>query len=245
MAIGQVEEQIAQAMVDDLKDRAKAHGVKVFQDVAPRSRDLGDQDLSGATVGGFGVTATTDERCIIFNTLDGEPRVIPVIYLAKTLRKRRNGQPAFVAADPETGLPMSPVPEYVPGTMKCFLHPDHPGRDELRAMGIGSDLVCGDNETKPAGGFKTAFDLRQHEEKRHPRSWAIRKDWQERQDKLDDRNEQRRLADAMLAAVGASGKRATTDGPRPIHFCEAEECERFFDSGQGLAIHMTKEHRNG
>ena len=54
MAIGQVEEQIAQAMVDDLKDRAKQHGVKVFQDVAPRSRDLGDSDLAGATVGGYG-----------------------------------------------------------------------------------------------------------------------------------------------------------------------------------------------
>lgn len=181
--------------------------------------------------------ADTDELALIFEASSGEPRLIPKLYLGKTLRKRHplTNRPVFVAADPETGQPMTPVPVYETGSLMCFLHPDHPERGELEEMGIGRDIVCGDNETAPAASFRTRFDLRNHEEKRHKRSFQIREEGRSRRLAEEERAEQRRYTEAILKLAGGGAA-------RPLHVCDVETCDRFYDSAQGLAAHK-KEHK--
>lgn len=181
----------------------------------------------------------TDELALIFEAVSGEPRMVPRVYLAKTLKKRHplTNRPVFIAGDPDTGQPMTPVPDYQPGTLMCFLHPAHPERDALEAMGIGRDIVCGDNETAPAASFRTAFDLRNHEQKRHKRCWEIREENRGRMQADADRAEQRRYTEAILALAG-SGVAA-----RQLHVCPVETCERFFDSPQGLQMHTQRDHK--
>jgi hypothetical protein len=195
------EDAIAGALIAELEERAAKNGF--------RSILGGDAEVSGALAASgnmAGFSSTTDTEAIIYSTDTGEPRFIPATYLRKTLSKRRGGKAAFVAGDPRTGAPISPVPEYVQGKYMCFLHPDHEGRAELEEMGIGRDVVCGSNETNPAAHIPTEFALRMHESRRHPISYAIREEYRARKEREEDREERRRNTEAMLAmAQQASG----------------------------------------
>lgn len=194
------EDAIAGALIAQLEERAAKNGF--------RSILGGDADVSGALAASgnmAGFSSTTDTEAIIYSTDTGEPRFIPATYLRKTLSKKRGGRPAFVAGDPQTGLPISPVPEYVQGKHMCFLHPDHPERDVLEEMGIGRDVVCGSNETTPAAKIPTEFALRMHESRRHPISYAIREEYLKRRREDEARNEQREYTQAILKLAEAQG----------------------------------------
>lgn len=227
------DEAISEAMLSELQERAAKQGFRTILE--------GDSETAGAVAasgGTQGFRGDTDLECIIYDTTTGEPRVIPVVYLAKTLKKRRGGKKAFVAADPETGKPITPVPEYRRGDLMCFLHPDHPERHDLEALGLGPEIVCGDNETTPAAHFKTEFDVRMHESKCHPISWQIREEWREKQERDDARAAQERYTSAILQMAGARA------GNMPVVYpCSNDGCTRFFDSDDGRKVHEAKAHQ--
>lgn len=227
----EVYDEITDSLVDDLRARARAalEGVQV---------GLDDDTGQPSTIGKPMLVSSTDDRAIVYATDSGEPRLVPVNMLGKTLRKRRGGQKAFVAADPKTGKPMEPVPEYRRGNLMCFLHPDHPERDRLEEMGIGRGIVCGDNETAPAGHIPTQFDLIQHE-KKHKRSYEIRERFLQREREDEARAEQRRYTEAILELARGKGGEAAD---APVYFCTKPGCRRFFDSDDGRKIHESKSH---
>lgn len=191
---------ISEALVEELATRAKSQGYRSL---------LNGDELAGSTTSGFTFKSDSDHESGIYSTADGEARVIPTVYLKKTLGKQRGGVKAFVAADPKTGLPISPVPEYRLGSYMCFLHPDHPGRAELEEMGIGPDIICGDHETTPAAHIRDEFNLRMHESHKHPISHAIREEYMARRERDEAREEQRRHTEAILslAQQNAGGTR--------------------------------------
>lgn len=229
----QTEDAISEALLAELQERAAKQGFRSLLD--------GDDAVASAVAASGsrpGFRSDTDHECIIFDTSSGEPRIIPTVFLAKTLKKRRGGKKAFVAADPETGRPLTPVPEYRYGELMCFLHPDHPERHELEALGLGPEIICGDNETAPAAHFKTAYDVRMHESKCHPISWGIREEWREKKEREDARLAQDRYTNAILQMAG---RQAGGGGP-VVYPCTDENCTRFFDSDEGRKIHESKAH---
>lgn len=193
------DDAIVESMLKDIEERARRDGVRSL---------LGDRELTGVTATGAinMIPANSDAQAMFYDTLTGEPRVAPAIFLGKTLRKTRGGKKAFVAADPQTGAPLGDVPEYRMGTHMCFLHPDHPDRAELEEMGIGPDVICGSGETTPAAHIPSEFQLRMHESHKHPQSFQMREEYRARKERELDREERRRNTEAMLAmAQQASG----------------------------------------
>lgn len=193
----EVDNAIAESILADLNQRAQEKGFRAL---------LNGDELVGNTTGGFKFRSDTDTEGVIYDTSTGEPRIIPATYMAKTLQKRRGRQKAFIPADPETGRPIGDVPEYKLGNYMCFLHPDHPDREALAEIGIGAEIICGDNETEPAAHIRDAFNLRMHEMHKHPQSYAIREEAMKRQREDEQREEQRQHTAAILRlAEGREG----------------------------------------
>jgi len=233
--------EVADAMVERLMAKAKEGSQEVAQ-------MIGDPDLMGVFNGGTKEFSNNKQKYTIFNTETGERVEIPLMYLKKTLQKKRritmpDGSEkvidAFVPAHEETGRPLSPVPEYKVGNLKCFLHPQHPEREWLVAIGVSMDVVCGDNETRPAGSFKTTFTRDYHEKKKHPITWAVREEARKAQKEQEQIDRQERQIEAMMAL--ASGRQPVAEVE--IHYCDEDGCPRFFDSAQGLTLHKGRDHK--
>lgn len=195
----EVDQAIAESLLEDLQKRAAEQGYRSL---------LNGDEVAKHTAGGVGFRSDSDHESIIYSTDSGEPRIIPTVYLAKTLQKRRAGKKAFVAGDPETGQPIGEVPEYKLGNYMCFLHPDHPDRAELEEMGIGPDVICGDYETAPAAHIRDEFNLRLHEEKKHPMSFAIRAQAIARQEREREREAQQAQTAAIMELARGNRQRA-------------------------------------
>lgn len=227
------------AVVDRLVERAT-------QDNADIAAMLGDPDIGGSFFNGVREISNNKQKVTIYDTETGEARIIPAMYLKATMKKKRtitlpDGTAkvidAFVPQDPETGQPYSPVPEYQTGNLKCFLHPQHPDRKWLEAIGVGMEIVCGDNQTRPAGSFKSTFQRDYHEKKKHPISWQIRENAISERKEQEAVERQERQIEAMMALAGRSGGSEAS-----VFRCPTEGCPRFFDTEQGLKVH-TNQHK--
>ena len=213
-----IEEQLIEAKVAEVKSTGN-HGFSVFK--------TGDSEVDGAVEGGrMGFTTNAADKVWVYSTENGEPREILVNMLAKTLKKKRFGKPAFS---------LTPTVEYRTGNKLCMLHPDHPDRELFVSLGVTK--ICGEGTTAPAGKLASDLDVRTHMEHRHRREWLTIQEHFAQVEKQDDRDRQDRLAEAMLAAVQSRSEPAVD-----IHACGIGGCKRFFDSSQGLAMHRTKEH---
>jgi len=184
----EVQQQVLEAQI------AAARGARTLS-----AFRTGDSDVDGALEGGaLGVMpGMADDRRVLFDTLTGEPREVPVQLMAKTLAKRRNGAPAFS---------ISPSREYVRGTVMCLLHPDHPDRGELAAVGLGN-AICGNGETAPAGQLASEFDLLTHMGSVHKKEWAAISEFRTRRREEEDR-QLRRDEVALLRQSITGSKRA-------------------------------------
>ena len=189
---------IAESIIEDLQRRASEQGFRAL---------LAGDELAGQTANGFHFKSDSDHESVIYSTDSGEPRIIPTVYLAKTLQKRRGGQKAFVPADPATGLPIGAIPEYQLGEFMCFLHPDHPKRAELVEMGIGPEVICGDHETAPAAHIANEFNLKLHESHKHPISFKIREEYLAKKTAKEEREERRQQTAAMMALAQSRAPR--------------------------------------
>ena len=221
-----VQEEMTEAMLYEIRERAEQKGIAgIFGEDSEVSRAIHS--------GGKRVASTTDEQAVIIERATGEVRQIPATYLRFALKKKRgDGVKAFVGVDPDSGQPLGTVPEPSVPSLPCFLHPEHPERAKLVEMGIGMDLVCGGHETKPAR-FLTEFDRGRHEQSKHKHSFAIREKHMVEQRERESRERQERATDAMIALAGGKASRA---------LFECGQCERFFDTEQGLKVHQGREH---
>lgn len=110
----------------------------------------------------------------------------------------------------------------------CRLHPDSADREWLDSIGLAGRECTKDN-------IPSQFMLLQHMDKKHHQEWlSIQREESERKEQ-ESRDLIRMQAEAMAKmAGGGSMTRQTFD---------CDECERFFDSAQGLTLHKSRDHK--
>lgn len=213
---------VHEALVQANVERIISSGDTGFKPFAPGDSEVADLVSDG---GRMAFSSTAKDRVIVYDTLTWEPREILVNMLAKTLKKQRNGKPAFVYVPPG-----EPVPgKYVTGQVKCWLHPEHERRGMFDAIGLQA-IVCN------SGKLASEYDATQHMQHRHRREYGVIRDHLDR----IERDEERAFQREMLRQIS---ERPSEDlKVSSVYRCDALTCTRFFDSAQGLALHRTKEH---
>ena len=112
---------------------------------------------------------------------------LPVLYymLPQKLRQRRpDGSFRFTTSQPKE--------QPYRGSIKCFLHPDSPDREEYNRKGF---RVC------PKSNITNEYQLEQHMSKKHKQEWIAIKEERARVEKAEDRELQRALLNAQLGNV--------------------------------------------
>ena len=177
-----IEDALIEAKIDQIKE-TRDHGFSIF--------NPGDTEVSAALEGrGMKLTSTDVDRAIIYDTETGEPREVLVNMLAKTLKKKRNGQPAFSVA---------PVKEYVRGAVPCWFNPASPRYAAIRQIPGLENFECG------SAHLASEFDAELHVKNRHDRRYLRVKDYEERMEKAADRDRQERQIAAMLSMAERRG----------------------------------------
>lgn len=187
---------MATNMQDLLADVTVAQAIGI--DI-PNGMSLGDGDS-------MRMTSNTDEKIIVYSTINGEPKPILKNDAMRVLKKRRpDGQLAHWIP----GMPGN-APEYKKGNIKCMLHPefdetDGPSRRDrawIDKIGLSGQFCNMMNMDKPPrADFRSVFDRDDHMAKRHQRELSIIRaaEGREYQDKdSDDRKADR---EAILRLV--------------------------------------------
>lgn len=215
-----IEDQLIEAAVDQIKDTRDTSLFRPFVS--------GDADVDGALAESK-LVSTAEDRAVIYHIETGEPREILVNMLAKTLRKRKDGKPVF-SVTPVAKKPFE-------GSTPCWLHPDHPDREEFDAMGL-RDKVC------MSGKLASEYDAGEHMRKRHRSEYRLITEMRAAQRDEETRDFQRQQMELLrqLAEKAVGGGAAAAPTPE-IFWCKAEGCGRFFDSAVGLSMHTSKEHK--
>ena len=210
---------VQEALTEAYVDQIRSQGNTAFRPFNPGDSEVGELVGEGGT---FAFSSTATDRVIIYDTLTWEPREILVNMLAKTLKKQRNGKPAFTYIQPGAAVPG----KYVTGQAKCWLHPEHERRAMFDQIGLQA-IVC------LSGHLASEFDATQHMQHRHRREYGVIKEHLDRIEREEERTFQREMLQQIKG--GAVATRKTFD---------CGDCDRFFDSAQGLTLHRNKEHGN-
>jgi len=111
----------------------------------------------------------------------------PVLFymLQSVLRRQRpDGSYIWTTKDPQK-LPQR-------GTLKCYLHPDHPDRKEYNEMGLRTCLKS---------NITNVYEVKQHMSKKHPKEWQAIEDKRKEKERQEDRVFQRAIAEAVGGKV--------------------------------------------
>jgi hypothetical protein len=211
-----IEDQLIEARVDEIRS-SRDHGITAVFDAG---------EIGELVTGKPKLISNEGDMVTIISTEDGEPRQIPSMMLAKTLKKRRNGKRAFEMVDPETGRTTGPVPSFLGGTTPCMFNPKSEKFADLQTVPGLAGFVCQSEK------LASEFDAEMHAKNRHTRRFQVAQDYFARKEREEERNLQRQSIEAMLKMAG---------GKRAIYECDS--CERFFDTEQGLAVHKGRDHK--
>lgn len=131
----------------------------------------------------------------VYSTQTGEPIRVKRHRLIPTLEKRLpDGSKAFTAD-------ASSVPVYTLGTVKCFLAKGSEHREMVDRLNISPGYYC------PAEHLANDMAARVHAEHRHPTRWRMFKEYQERTEREQDREERRAEIAAIRALAEGGGRR--------------------------------------
>jgi len=218
-----IEDQLIEARVAEIREN-REHGITAMFDAGGVAQYAANKPTLKSSEG---------DKVTIVSTIDGEPRQIPSLMLAKTLKKKRpDGKAAFAFVDPETGLLNRAVPEFVGGTVPCWFNPKSEKWDALQAIAGLKGFQC------DSVSLASAFDAEMHAKNRHSRRYGVAMDAFARKEREEDRSIQKASIDAMLKMAGGN----QTAPNFPVFTCRTEGCSRFFDSEQGRTIHEGKPH---
>ncbi|KKM66813.1 hypothetical protein LCGC14_1477440 [marine sediment metagenome] len=124
----------------------------------------------------------------VYSIQDGEPIAVPAYMIGAVMEKTlADGRFMFTAEKKD-------APEYKPGNVKCFLHPDSPERAILEEIGL-SAATC------PADQLGSLHSKRQHGLHRHKQEWAAYQEFVEdaKEEKREARQERQLEATLALA----------------------------------------------
>lgn len=137
----------------------------------------------------------------VYSVENGEPVSVPAYMLGAVMEKRlEDGRFRFVGKKED-------APEYTPGTVKCFLHPDSPERDILNEIGMVT-VTC------PTAHLANEHSKRIHAQHRHKQEWAAYNEHRSGQEKKRYEERQDRQLNATLEiAKAAGGQTKTSEAP--------------------------------
>jgi len=214
-----VQEQIQEALVDLAAEEAQGEGggLKVLKDVT--------SELEGMVPKGEGQMnlISSAGTLDVWNRHSGRHSHILTDQLRFQLRKR------FPRNHPMAGqrvYSLKPVDVAVAPKLKCWLHPDHPKREWLNKIGLVG-------KTCLAASIPTEYAIRVHMRRRHPTAYDLILDEERKEEKRKDNELRQKELEALQKIAGP--KRETYECPH---------CDRFFDTPQGLKLHITKEHKD-
>jgi len=206
----------------------------VSQNIAERTQKI--RDLRGQ-IGGL---AADDEQEIVFQEIsprrrkvtiysmvNGQPVEIPAYMVAGVLEKRLDDGGYMFTAYKEQ------APEFQPGTVKCFLHPESPDRPILEEIGL-SGVTC------PAAHLANMHSRRVHARHRHKEEWAAYCEHVDDQKELERNRHQQAQLDATLEiARAASGQASPVEAPSAAQEEANPVCNSCGDAIEGaLADHQ-------
>ena len=204
-------------------------------------RDLRPKEATG--LGGmegeilFQHIRTGQELVTIYSMQDGEAISVPEHLVAAAMQKPGQGG-GFMFTQNE-----SEAPEYVPGTVLCFLHADSPERESgvLKEIGL-SGKFC----EKATLGSEDSKHW--HGKTRHGREAARLQDYLDRKEKKEDRDRQAQQLEATLAIARDSATqrgevvRGTSDNLGAETF-PCDQCDTEAKSAAGLSAHVRGAHK--
>jgi hypothetical protein len=137
----------------------------------------------------------------IYSVENGEPVSVPAYMLNAVMEKRLDdGRFRFVGKKED-------APEYMPGTVKCFLHPESPERKILTEIGM-------DTITCPAANLANQHSKRIHAQHRHKQEWAAYHEYKGEQEKKRYEERQDKQLEATLSiARTAGGQTGPSEAP--------------------------------
>lgn len=215
-----VQEQIQEALVDLAAEEAQQEGggLKELRDVT--------SELEGMIPRGEGQMKLMSSagKLSVWNRHSGRQSDILTDQLRFQLRKR------FPRNHPMAGqrvYSLKPVDVATAPKLKCWLHPDHEKRAWLDSIGLAGKSCL-------AASIPTDYAIRVHMRRRHPAAYDLILDEERKEERRKDNDLRQQQLEALQKIAG---------GPkRESHDCSM--CDRFFDSAQGLNLHMAKEHRS-
>jgi len=139
---------------------------------------------------------------VLYSTTTGERIEVPKFIFDTAIKRMVPGTNRFAfTAFKER------APEYRPGTVKCFLHPDSPERPILEEIGIFTE--CNADE------LRNNQSKRRHAINRHKTEWAALQEHIAEQEMKAHRESQEKQLEATLklaeAATRRGGRRAEQD----------------------------------
>lgn len=193
---------------------------------AERVRDLKSQiaGLSAEEVGEilFLEISPGREPEIVYSTEDGFPTPVPAYRIGEVMGLTdKDGNPRFVAEAKD-------APEYIPGTVKCFLHKDSPERPILEKIGL-SGAFC------PAEHLASEHSKRIHGQHRHKQEWAAYQEYME--NRKEERREARQDEQLQATLTIARGGQATVVTPKG----ECDVCGK--DGFKNVGAHKRGAHK--
>lgn len=157
------------------------------------------------------LTSNTDTYTTVYSMIDGAPRPINNLHLARVMDKRLpDGRPAFWME----GMPGSP-PEYKLGDLKCFMHPEFEENDGpwgidrafIESVGlVGRTCNMSDTSRNNRGDFQSVFQRTAHERSKHPMEYETVREALERRESQLNRDLDERRIEAMMALAGAKNE---------------------------------------
>ena len=206
------EDALIEARIDEIKT-TRDHGFVIK-----------DDEIDGNLAAPMAVTSTAEDRAIIYDTETGEPREVLVNMLAKTLKKKRDGRPAFS---------VTPTKEHKLGSVPCWFNPASDQYAWISSIPGLETFECA------SAHLASEFDAELHAQHRHVNRYKRVKDFEERREKAAAKDAQERQIAAMLAMAGS---KAAEDG---IFRCKVEGCPRFFDNDNARSTHQSRDHKEG
>jgi hypothetical protein len=162
---------------------------------AERVRDLKSQiaGLSAEEVGEilFLEISPGREPVTVYSTENGAPTPVPTYRINEVMSLTdKDGNPRFVSEAKD-------APEYVPGSVKCFLHKDSPERPILEKIGL-SGTFC------PAEHLASEHSKRLHGLHRHKQEFAALQEYKEneKEEKREARQDKQLEATLAIARGG-------------------------------------------
>ncbi len=155
-----IREQALDAAIEEMKSISSADGEQILSKI---DQHVGNMKVEES----FVVDSQFVDTVNIYSTVDGTPSTVLVSMLSKVLRRRVppdsniperfHGQRAFALKPPED------VP--VRQKLLCWLHPDHPMREELDELGL-TTATC------RKANIPSEFEVQSHVQMKHKRTWA-------------------------------------------------------------------------